>query len=254
MDNLRLLGISEKEQVVYKTLSDVGIVSATELAKLTKVKRPTIYLYLENLKEAGLVSESINQKKKYFQAVNPKALNEIVKQKITELENLSKSIPSLVIELESARSKRGRSKGQLYRGVAGVRALVDEIANSQETVYLLGSIKGLHKYLGPDLLDKIYNKPRRRKMATDYLIADWASSTVKKFFEESGTFTKIRFLPPDIPPNGAFIAFGNKIIVAEYFPEPQAVMIEEPALVSIFKLAFSSLWKDLAGKNIPPHP
>ncbi len=253
MNNLGILGISEKEQMIYTTLLRVGIISATELAKLTKIKRPTIYLYLTNLKETGLVSESINQKKKYFQAIHPKAISEIVKFKIAELEKLQKNIPSLVSELESARLPKN-SHNQAYKGVAGLRFIVDEVANSKEDVYLLGSIKGLHKYLKPDLLDKIYNKPRRRKMATDYLISDWASSTVKKFFEESGTFTKIRFLPPDIPPNGVFVAIGNKLIIGQYLPQPHAVVIEEPILVQLLKLSFNSLWKDLEDKNIPPHP
>jgi len=251
MNNLGILGLSDKEQLLYKALLNVGISSPQELSLLTELKRSTIYLYLEQLKQKGLVSELTNQKKKYFQAINPKSLKQLVRSKISELEKLEKALPSIIENLGKNKSKIS-AKGKTYQGLAGVAALVLEIANSNEDIHLLGSIKGLHHYLNPDLLGKIYNKPRRRKMNTDYLITDWASSTVKKYFEESGTFTKIRFLPPEIESKGVYIAFGSKLIVATYFPEPHAVVIEEPMLVDLFKLAFNALWKDLEGKNIPP--
>ena len=65
MNNLAILGISEKEQLTYQTILQTGIVSARELSDILSIKRTTVYLYLEQLKQKGFVFEITNQKKKY---------------------------------------------------------------------------------------------------------------------------------------------------------------------------------------------
>lgn len=251
MENLNVLGISEKEQLVYRTILSVGVMSPQEISRAAALKRPTVYVYLMNLKEAGLVTEILHNGKKYYQAVGIKSLQHIVKARIKELEGLARRIPAIIGALENTSWHKWRSSEKRYSGISGMRALIDEIARSKESVYLLGSIKGLHSHFPPDVLELIYNTPRRRKMAKDYLITDWASSTVRKYFEESGVFSKVRFLPHEIEPKGVFIAIDNTLIIGQYGKHPHAVVFQEPALTELFMLAFHALWADLKGKNIP---
>src|SRR3989344_8136878 len=254
MNNLAILGISEKEQLTYQTILQTCIVNARELSDILSIKRTTVYLYLEQLKQKGFVFEITNQKKKYFQAVNPRGLKQVVKSKITELEKLEKDIPNLIQQFQTTKQPRKRSATKLYKGIVGMQELVEEGANAKGEVCFLGSIKALQNYLSFELLEKIYTQPRRRNMNIDYLISDWAESTVRRFYEERQLFSKTRFLPPELEPKGAFVIFNNKLIVAQFFPEPHGIVIEEPTLISMFKLAFMSFWKDLEGKNLPPNP
>lgn len=64
-------------------------------------------------------------------------------------------------------------------------------------------------------------------------------------------FTKRRFLPPTIKVDGVFILFGNKLVIAKYRPQILAQVIEDSGLVTVFKLAYLTLWNSLEGKNIP---
>ena len=131
---------------------------------------------------------------------------------------------------------------------------MDQVANSKTDIYFLGSIKGLQHYLGFDLLEKIYTRTRRRNLKiTDYFISDWAASTVRRFHEEKGMFSKTVFLPPDLDPKGCFVAFDDKLIVGQLFPDPSILLIEDSSMVMMFKMEFLSLWKTLEGKYVPPY-
>lgn len=252
MQNLKPLGISNKEQEVYIALLNTGITSAGELSTLTGVKRTTLYSCLELLKEKGLVTEITDRKKKYFQAVNPKGLKKVIENKVSELRKLEKDLPNLVNKYNS--SKKVKPSSKIYKGAMSIPNLVEEVANSKTDIYFLGSIKGLQHYLGFDLLEKIYTRPRRKNLkTTDYLVSDWAASTIKRFHEEGQVFSKIRFLPPNVEPKGCFVTFENKLIVGQLFPEPNAFVIEDPTMVAMFKMSFLSLWKDLEGKYIPAY-
>jgi sugar-specific transcriptional regulator TrmB len=252
MNDLRILGISEKEQLVYRTLLSTGSLSAREVAKATKIKRPTVYIYLENLKEIGLISETFSENKKYFKAVNPKALSQIVKSKMSELQILERNIPSLVEQLEEVTKSKDLSSDQIYQGETGLRALVEEIANTKADTFFLGSNKNLEQIIPSDEWEKIYNRPRRKKMVNEYVITDYAKRSIQRYLEESGTFTKYRFLPPNYNFNAAFAVIGKKLMIIKFKPKLQIAVFEDQSLVAIFKLAFISLWKDLEGKNIPP--
>lgn len=254
MLNLKALEISEKEQLIYTALLNNGILNARELSQLIDLNRSTTYLHLEQLTQKGLVTEITDQKKKYFQAVNPKGLKKVIGNKIDQLKKLETDLPELIKKYKSSSKKRTSTSSKVFKGITGIQDLVEEIANSNLDVYFLGSIKSLQQHLPFDFLEKIYTKPRRRNLkTTDYLISDWAASTIRRFHEERGLFSKIRFLPPDVEPKGCFVVFGNKLIVGQLNPGLNAVIIEEPTIASMFKLAFSTLWKDLDGKYIPPY-
>lgn len=255
MKELEYLGLSQKEQQVYTALLQGGIMTATEIAEAASFKRPSVYVQLDSLKRKGLIAEIIQKKKRYFQSTHPKALIQITKEKIAELEKFQKKLPQLIETLATPRpnQKRSFASGQKsYRGVAGMRQLIHEVVNTNDDVYFLGSIKGIHVYFPPKLLEQIYKKPRRKKVKTDYLITDWATSAVEKFFLESGVFTKIRFLPPNMRVNGGFLIVNKKVVIGQYFPDIRLISIEEPTLAQVFILAFQTLWNELEGKNIPP--
>ena len=254
MQELELLGLSPKEQHIYKILLHTGILSASEVAKHASIKRSTIYLHLEQMQQKGLALEVINKNKRYFQGADPKVLRQLVKAKLQQIDKLKKKLPKIIQKLRVTSSKRSYRKvinQKSYRGVLGMRQIIDEVASTNGDVYFLGSIKGIHKYFSPELLEKIYKKPRRRNLRTDYLITDWANSAVRRFFEESGMFTKIRFLPPELNVNGGFLLLNNRVVIGHYLPEISLVAIEEASLVALFRMTFLSLWKDLEGKNIP---
>lgn len=253
LNSLSLLDISDKEQQVYEALLELGLTSVTEIAQATSIQRSTAYLYLESLKKKGLVSEATAAHKKYFKAIEVQNLGRLVNEKIIELKKLKRNLSKIKINKEKLKKK---TDFLIYRGLPGFLSLLNETVKSKEEIYFLGNNQSLDTFLNwsKEKWNKIYHYPRRRKGIAEYLITDYTKGLVQRFFEESGTFTKVRFLPPGVEYNGVISVFGNKLVIAKYQPEPMAVVLEDKTLVELFKMAFISLWKDLEGKNMPAHP
>lgn len=251
LKGLNILGINEREQQIYEVLVELGTASAADLAIASGIKRSTVYLYVDKLKTEGLIVESIRNSKKYFSAVPPKNLHEIVRSRIKQLRVLDQNIDKIKNPVKKSTSKNSTSYS-VYRGLPGLLSIVSDVVASGEEFYFLGNNKDLNKFITQEFWEKFYIRPRRKRMKTEYMITtSRAPKTVARFFEESGTFTKIRFLPEELDFQGAIAAYGNKLIIGKYSPEPVGVAFEDKKLVEIFKMAFFALWKDLEGKNVP---
>jgi len=254
MENLRLLELSDKERSIIEIILAKGLIGATDLAELAHLKRGSIYLYLENLKQKGLIIEIEKDNISYYRSVSFRQLESLIQTKINQLKSLKKN---LSVKLKRANSPKNNPPGQIsvYKGTPGLNIILEDISQNSEDTYLLGSARVFYKFMKDDPWGKRYNKKRRLKIAgMDYMITDWADKTVKSFYQDSDLFLKRRFLPEDFNINGGFAIYEDKIAIGVFTKEVQMVVIEEPTLAQLFKHMFQLFFKDLEGKNIPPKP
>ena len=251
---LTALGLETQEQLILETLFKRGESSVRELALSAHLNRSTTYTYLEQLKQKGLIFELVSRKKKFYQPISKKDLTVFIQNKISRLNDLRQNLPEL-ISSPTHQTKKKNELIKVYEGKAALNIIIEQIANTPEDAYYMGSAKKLYHHITGEYLGSMYNKKRWHKlMTTDYLIADWAESTIKNFYQDSGTFTKRRFLPKDFDVNGGFAVFGEKLAIAILIPKPIIILVEEPSLVALFKMAYLALFKNLEDKNIPPEP
>jgi sugar-specific transcriptional regulator TrmB len=88
LEELKNAGLSENEAKVYLAALELGETSVYRLAKKSGVKRTTTYLAVENLKEKGLMSESMRDNVIVCYAENPKKLTERLEEKKNALEKI----------------------------------------------------------------------------------------------------------------------------------------------------------------------
>ena len=251
---LAALGLEPQEKLILEKLLARGESSVRELALSTHLNRSTTYTYLEHLKQKGLVLELVSRKKRFYQAISKEDLSELIQNKIAKLNNLKHNLAKFT-SYSTSLPKKNTELIKAYEGKAALNVILEQIARTPGDVYYVGSAKKLYYHVTGEYLGRFYNKKRRQKvMTTDYLIADWAESTIKNYYQDSGTFTKRRFLPKDFDVNGGFAIFGEKLAIGILIPKPSVVIIEEPSLVALFKMAYLALFKELEGKNIPPKP
>src|SRR3989338_8173947 len=70
-ESLRSLGLSAKESEVYLALLSLGQTTAYAVAEKSGLKRPTVYVVLDDLRKKGLVLKIPNAKKQVFTAKSP---------------------------------------------------------------------------------------------------------------------------------------------------------------------------------------
>src|SRR3989344_7228727 len=87
-DTLRELGLANEEIEVYLAMLKLGSNLASKISEETKINRSHVYQLLERLITKGFVSYVIKENRKYFSAVNPEKIVQIVKEREQKLKNI----------------------------------------------------------------------------------------------------------------------------------------------------------------------
>lgn len=133
---LKKLGLTEKQGQVYLAMLELGESGMTKIAKKANLKRPTVYLIIDELNILGLSSEIVKGKKKFYSAVHPKRLVEIAKFRADQADKI---LPELVAIQKSDL----KPKVRMLEGVAGARIAYQEafsLLNNKEEGLWLGNI------------------------------------------------------------------------------------------------------------------
>ncbi|MEX1087186.1 MAG: helix-turn-helix domain-containing protein [Candidatus Paceibacterota bacterium] len=127
-DYLKKIGFTAKEATVYVMLLKVNNASATEIARATGIKRPTVYSTIEGLAEKGVVSETTVGKRTHYQAESPERLEVYLSQRIRSLKNHEESLThDLIPKLKSIELSEGEKPVvKYYTGKKGALSAIQE--------------------------------------------------------------------------------------------------------------------------------
>ena len=132
---IQQIGLTPKHATVYEALMTRPHATPLILARETQLNRSSLYRYLEDLRERGLVAIVLGDKSSKYKA-NPDGLNQYLVSEESRVEKLKKMIPSLVVEL-SKKEVGGESEVKYYQGVAGLKQMLwNVVASKQEFVGL----------------------------------------------------------------------------------------------------------------------
>lgn len=100
MANLRDLGLSEYEARAYRSLLDAGPTTAKDLSRTSEVPMGRIYDVLSSLETHNLVRSQTASRPKKYVAVEPEtALNRLLDDKLSELEEQAQQYEGIVDDL-----------------------------------------------------------------------------------------------------------------------------------------------------------
>jgi|SRR3989338_8955717 len=158
-DALRKIGLSETEAKIYLALLKKKESTAVQLSKETEVHRRTIYDNLNILLRRGIVNFKIKDGVKYFQATNPESLKIFLEEKNKILND---ALPNLKSFYESDEKS---PKINVFVGLEGAKAVVEEAVKSNKNVYWVGG--GLFFFKALNFSRKfIEQKAKKMKMKT----------------------------------------------------------------------------------------
>jgi sugar-specific transcriptional regulator TrmB len=112
------LSLTDKEATIYLELLLNGQSNPVKLARETKIKRPTVYLVLENLESKGFVSKQKSKNANLYQAIDANLVLE-------RLRNKFQQFSSLLPLLESLKSiSKEDDQASLFRYFTGENGLI----------------------------------------------------------------------------------------------------------------------------------
>ncbi len=249
MDHLlKKFGLDLREVAIYKACLHREFNTPSSIARDTGIKRTTIYLSLEKLKEKNLVHSKIKKNKKYITAVSPEVgLKNYIEEKRTELSLEEQMIAEIQKFAEGeALKKQGSTSVSYLEGTSGVRMLLNRILEEREDIYWLGSMKTLFSVISDTKLYEQFTKKRLEQGTTTYAITDRTITEHPNFYDPKAGFRNYRFLKNTFTIPAFFIIFGKKICLISIENNiAKIILIGDALLESIMKFLFMGLWGNL---------
>ena len=135
---LRKLGLTEKQALVYLTALELGYTSIQKIAQKAKISRPTTYEIVKSLKQKGLISESKDKNKRYFIAESPDKLLGILKIEKKEIEEKEREFLRIISALKSKYFLGDKREIKIYKSKAEIESLFDDFLTTQsKKIYVL---------------------------------------------------------------------------------------------------------------------
>ena len=246
LTQLSQFGLTANEQTILLHLFVQGTASALEIAAATRIKRPTVYLALDSLIEAGLVTRRLHGRRAVFESLPGdlviSTLVERARAKLRVQEQCAQELTQLLAGLTPKQS--GHVGGLLVESLATERGLYREMYHN----LLRGNYCGIFnpqlavneksKNLLIDFMQKTASsKPHIREIAVAGTKCDWYRTQVKN------PNHKIKLLPSDTDYVTDLILTEGYVVLLDYSPASRAaVKIKQANLFRSFSAIFDDLW------------
>lgn len=229
-------GLNKNEAKVYLALLRYGGASAGLIAKESKVYRTNVYDALESLIQKGLVTYILKSKKKYFQAVEPVRIKEILSSKVERFEEVL--LPKLYSI--SVKARKDRPTTQIYEGIGGIKAITEDMLKERKEVLTFGIPKDVSKKM--ENFVSIYHKRRIKLRIWQYHIYNESAKNRIEYLN-SLPYTRAAYLPKEYDSPATTTIYGDKVAIFIWSENPLGILIEDKRMAKSYRNYFKLLWK-----------
>ena len=231
---LQEAGFSKNESKIYVALIENGPLLVGELSSKTKIHRRNVYDSIEKLNEKGLVSWTIRNNRKYFEAARPERILEI-------LEGKKESLRSIMPQLMRKNFFNKDQDVRVYTGTEGRKAIFEDKLKSGGEQLVLGAHEPSE--ISRKFIDNYHKRRIARKIPLKMLFPKNQIETAKRFYKLK--YIKTRILPDLLVSPTAINIYGDKVafLVSSGSQAPLSILIRNGGLSSDFRKYFYSLWK-----------
>lgn len=237
--SLMHLGLSEKGAIVYLALLELGKSTAPMIAKKSGIKRPTVYVVLDELRMRGLATVLPKRKKTIFVANSPKILLETRRN---ENEEIARMMPEILAVYNSRESK---PKVSFFEGEKEIIDLYQKEIFQEKEIMFFGSIGSIPENIRR-ILDSYVPKMKRGEFfVREIQQNDSVSRAFRK--KSKSPYYQVRTVPAKFPFPTDNAIFGNKVAIFSYKDKenPIAVMIESEDVVQTYRSLFEIVWMSI---------
>ena len=237
-NEIKKLGLSDKEAKVYLAVLELGQALVAEIAAHSGVIRVTVYVVLEELKKKGLISTFLKDKKTYFSAEPPERLSNLFEIEERRLKESFSGLKKIIPDLEKIYESRGeRPKIRFFEGSEGINSLREDILKTKT--------KFLYQILPLDIIAKSSSerKFQDEKVKKLYNISSKSIYYNKKgkIFPNKSGKAEYKFLDKKFETE--IVVYGAKTAFINVKKKPTGIIIDDISVSQTIKTFFEALWK-----------
>ncbi len=232
-EKLRNLGLSPNEAKCYISLLKLGSSSANEISRHSGIHRVAVYDALRGLREKGLVSQITKENKMLFEASNPEHINHIIEEKVNNLQEITSIIPLLTADFSSAKQKQDI---HTYKGIAGIKVILKDLANSKTEILDFGS-----EHHSKDMLGHHYENYEKERIKNKIMFK--VIMNIKKKPGQCYDYMQIKYVPQEVNSRVSTFIYDNKVAMVMWVEPLLGLIIEHKDVYESYKNYFEFLWK-----------
>ncbi|TSD02039.1 MAG: Transcriptional regulator, TrmB [Parcubacteria group bacterium Athens0714_25] len=231
-----------KEARVYLALLELGRGNVTEIAKISGLKRPIIYVLLEGLIKRGYVSELPERKINTYQATDPSVI-------LVQLKGITRNFSEMLPILRTLGNKSGKKpKIRYYDTEEGILRIWDGEMNNAKDAFFISSYQRIEDRFSGKIAEWI-KKAQKGIIESGFrhLISDspYEIELAKKFIQVN---QRVKILPELKDSHMDFTIYDNKLAITSLEENPFIVVIESDELVRSMRPLFELAWEK--GKSL----
>jgi len=232
------LGLSPQEARVYVAALELGEATMQELARKSKVKRTTIYHFIDELLSRQFLLETRRKKRKVYSAVAPEHLLEIAKTRMWELE---RSLP--VLRAIHNRSTR-KPRVTFHEGIEGIKEIYNDMLTTGQPIVGWSDYKHMWSALGLEYCRYFPLERAKRGIPFQSIVSDSPESR-KIAAKDHEVLRQTKFLR-SVDLRTEINIYGPKILLASFRSRPAfAVLIEDPDIAETMRITWKELWEKI---------
>lgn len=250
LGTLHNLGLSENQSKVYLACLQLGRASVLQIAQYSNLKRPSVYLLLDDLQNQGLVTKTQTHNKTKYQAESPTLLI----KKLEQQHSLATSILPSLQALYNVDPEKPTIK--IAEGINGVRSVYNTIfdymkIHKNEELLIFGALKDATYFFASEVIDYFYTTLGQTKNHIRELGNN--DPETRKYFRSSQRLNQnhdIRFIQSV---DGAFsqadnMLFGNTLVIFSVKEKIFATTIQSTSIAITYRSLFNMAWR--GGKKL----
>ncbi|MDO8516881.1 MAG: helix-turn-helix domain-containing protein [Nanoarchaeota archaeon] len=237
-ETLREIGLTNDEAIVYLAMLKIGSSLASKISEETKINRSHTYQLLERLITKGFVSYVIRENRKYFSALNPVKIIEIIKEREQKLNNI---LPNL---LQLTAFTKEKPIVEILEGKEGIKTILNDILKIKKEWVAFGSSGKGQEVLS--FYAEHFEKEREKLKINLRGILDNSESGIKRGKElAKRKYTQIKHVREEYSNPSSTWIYGERMAFVIWSKEHSfAIRIVSKEIANNFKSHFEVLWKN----------
>lgn len=237
---LQDIGLAEKETAVYLALLSLETATAYQIAEHCEVKKPTVYVILEELRKKGLVLKVPHAKKALFAAQD-------ITEYLAAQESRLKAARAIVPKLHALGSKP-KENVYFFNGLRGMaQALEYKFVEMRDGTFhsFFGNLEGV----GEDVV-QLYNRWDKKfaeaNISSLIIMPEKNKESQKELIALANQDTEqlqIRFLEQYLYPSHMFIETGRDFVRIMDAKNLTATVIDDASAAEAMRQIFKIVWE-----------
>jgi len=242
---MQQVGFSKDESSVFLLLNEFETLTALEISRSLEIPRTSVYRYLDNLKDVGLVLELLDGKSRIFKASSPRAFELLVAKHEADLEAYKNATRS-IIDVLSKHRKNIVEKPEIrhYGGVEGLKQVTWNSLKAKGTLRIM-EISNMSDFLNQNFAEKVRQEFVNRGVKVKEITNQrefGAWTRIEKLYKD---LWQCRYISPEILPISSEVLIYNNVYALYGFKKGNiwGVEIHNKDLAKMQKQVFDSFWE-----------